>query len=159
MDIKPYTAPPIELVSNDTVFVVMLAISGLLIIAGIVLGFRATNPLWAPGLMVVGSCVGLVSIGLGAAASGQALRDYGQAHTDAYENYVSKLDESLSKEGFKIISGTPNLNPNSQSSMLLSYEGKSFDCTLFSPKDVNTSIVFSCGEAKLNLAQIKQEAK
>lgn len=159
MDIKPYTAPPIDLVSDATVFFVMLTVSGLLIIAGIALGFRPTNPILAPGLMMLGSCVGLVSIGVEAVTSGQALRDYGQAHTDAYENYVSKLDESLSNEGFKIISGTPNLNPNTQSSMLLSYEGKSFDCTLFSPKDVSTSIVFSCGEAKLNLTQIKQEAK
>lgn len=159
MDIKPYTAPPIDLAFNNTLFFVILATSALLFIVGMALLYKLKKSMWMPHLMMLGFCGFVVSLVVGAANHGQAYRDYGQAHTDAYENYVSKLDESLSKEGFQIISGTPNLHPNSQSSMLLSYEGKNFDCTLFSPKDVNTNIVFSCGEAKLNLTQIKQEVK
>lgn len=73
-----------------------------------------------------------------------------------YKNHVSELKDSLADDGFKIISGTPSLKPNTQSSMLLSYEKSNFDCTMFSPEDVSENIVFSCGEAKLNLSQIKE---
>lgn len=73
-----------------------------------------------------------------------------------YSKKISEFKESLADDGFKIVSGTPDLKPNTQSSMLLSYDGKNFDCALFSPEDVNENIVFSCGEAKLNLEEIKK---
>ena len=72
-----------------------------------------------------------------------------------YNDAVSELTNNLANDGFKIVSGTPDLHPNAQSSMLLSYDGKNFDCTMFSPKDSNTSVVFSCGEAKLTLSEVK----
>jgi hypothetical protein len=81
--------------------------------------------------------------------------DQHRKHVENYDNAIAELNKHLDDEGFKIISGTPDLNPNTQSTMLLSYEGKNFDCTLFSPEDVNTNIVFSCGEAKLTLTQVK----
>lgn len=73
-----------------------------------------------------------------------------------YKNAVSELKDSITKDGFKIISGTPELHPNTQSKMLLAYGSKNFDCTMFSPEDANTSVVFSCGESKLSLDQIKE---
>lgn len=96
---------------------------------------------------------------VGCAGIAAGYTDMHNKHLENYNNAVSDLKDNLADDGFKIVSGTPNLKPNTQSSMLLSYEGKNFDCTLFSPEDVSTSIVFSCGEAKLNLTQIKQEVK
>ncbi|MNR58360.1 hypothetical protein D3C85_1793380 [compost metagenome] len=77
-------------------------------------------------------------------------------HLEHYNDAISELEDSLSYDGFQIVSGSPSLRPNAQSSMLLSYEGSNFDCTMFSPKDVNNNIVFSCGEAKLSLDEIKK---
>lgn len=93
------------------------------------------------------------AFGTGGSASGMTDRQKKLASN--YNNAVSELKVHLADDGFKIISGTPDLHPNTQSSMLLSYEGKNFDCTMFSPEDVNTSIVFSCGEAKLTLTEVK----
>lgn len=105
--------------------------------------------------------VGLLSVILFSSLAGLSTASIEAQMQDRanYESYVTELKDNLSEDGFKIVSGTPSLYPNTQSSMLLAYEGKNFDCTLFAPEDVNTSIVFSCGEAKLNLSQIKQETK
>lgn len=73
----------------------------------------------------------------------------------SYKNYVTEAQKTLEADGFTIVSGTPQLKPNGQSDLLLEYKGKSFDCTLFSPKDVNKTVVFSCGEAKLSLEEVK----
>jgi hypothetical protein len=78
-------------------------------------------------------------------------------YEENYNNAVNELKTSLSNDGFKVVSGTPDLHPNTQSPMLLSYGSKNFDCTMFSPADVNANVVFSCGETKLTLTQIKQE--
>lgn len=94
-------------------------------------------------------------VGIQGVAGGYA--DMHNKHREHYNNAVSELKDNLANDGFKVVSGTPELHPNTQSSMLLSYEGKNFDCTMFSPEDINTNIVFSCGEAKLTLTEVKNK--
>lgn len=103
--------------------------------------------------MVFSLIIAFLILGMFGVFSG--VGDLRAKHRSNYENAVIELNNHLSDDGFKIVSGTPDLRPNTQSSMLLSYEGKSFDCTMFSPKDSNASVVFSCGEAKLTLSEVK----
>lgn len=99
-------------------------------------------------LVMVAFCFFMIGLVSGAG-------DQSKKNVENYNNAITELNNHLADDGFKIVSGTPDLHPNTQSSMLLSYEGKSFDCTMFSPKDSNTSVVFSCGEAKLTLSEVK----
>lgn len=149
MDIKPFIQPEINVwVDLGPTWIIMLGIGALVFVASfIIINKKGANVLTL-GLFMLGIFGLLMSAAFGAEAS----RD---ARVAAYESHVSVLKDNLADDGFKVISGTPNLKPNTQSSMLLSYEGKNFDCTLFTPEDVNTSVVFSCGEAKLNLEEIK----
>lgn len=78
--------------------------------------------------------------------------------TEHYKNSVSKLMDSLHADGFTLVSGTPDLHPNTQSSLLLSYGAKQFECTMLSPIDTNTNVVFSCGEKKLTLEEVKAKS-
>lgn len=153
MEIKPFIAPETSLWDgfNNGVIITVLIISGLAIITAIILDRRLKGnemfPVWAPMF------IGIVGIaGAIAAASGGSI----QIVNTAYKNHVSELQDSLTKDGFKILSGNPDLHTDAQSSILLSYGGNNFDCTVFSPKDVNTNVVFSCGETKLSLTQIKE---
>lgn len=75
------------------------------------------------------------------------------------DNYVAQFKEELKNEGFQFVTGSPQLSPNNISSMMLSYEGENFDCTLFTPENIDLNIIISCGETKLTLTQIKQETK
>lgn len=72
------------------------------------------------------------------------------------DNYVTQFKEELKKEGFQFVTGTPSLKPNSISSLMLSYEGENFDCTLYTPENIDLNIIISCGETKLTLAEVKQ---
>lgn len=151
MDIKPFNQPvPDYFASLEPVSVVFFVIAALFIVGIVVVVFFEN----LRG-MFLGLFIGAFISGVTGGACG--LVDVQKKQIENYNNTVSALKSSLVDDGFKIISGTPDLHPNAQSSMLLSYEGKNFDCTLFSPKDVNTSVVFSCGEAKLTLEQVKEK--
>lgn len=157
MDIKPYSLPPVEFMESLGTLSFVLIGSAVLALIGIipVMLFVERLDHKTVGVMFLITIAFFTSLGGLSHANVQAI----QQDRANYANYVTELKENLSEDGFEIISGTPDLHPNTQSSMLLSYEGKDFDCTLFSPENVNRSIVFSCGEAKLNLTQIKQETK
>jgi hypothetical protein len=151
LDIKPFSQPrPDFWASLEPFSVVFLGIAALLIVGIVIVAFFENWRGIAFPLSIAAFMFGLVGGACGAA-------DMQKKHIENYNNAVSELKGSLTDDGFKIISGKPDLKPNAQSSMLLSYKGNNFDCTMFSPEDVNTSIVFSCGEAKLTLAQVKDK--
>jgi hypothetical protein len=150
LDIKPYIAPGFNFWTDiHPVWLIIFGLTAIIFIGSFVLCFAKKSER-AAVVAFVTLVFAVISVPTVAATT---ISDF---RTAAYNSVLSELEDSLDRDGFKIISGTPNLKPNTQSSMLLSYEGKSFDCTMFSPKDVNTSIVFSCGEAKLNLEEIKR---
>lgn len=149
MDIKPFNQPvPDYLASLNPVSGIILVLAVLTLLGAIFCLIVDASFFSSMTLVMVAFCFFMIGLVSGAG-------DQHRKHVENYDNAIAELNKHLDDEGFKIISGTPDLNPNTQSTMLLSYEGKNFDCTLFSPEDVNTNIVFSCGEAKLTLTQVK----
>lgn len=153
MEIKPFI---ISFTFWDTLNGVNVAVF-ILGLLGTIIGANLAHKAERASLKLVYSNL-LVSIGFFAALGAMMSVLFGVFYLEkeAYTAHVAVFDENLAKEGFKVISGDPDLHLNTQSSMLLSYNDKSFDCTVFSPKDSNTNVVFSCGESKLSLAQIKE---
>lgn len=150
MDIKPFSQPfPEFWTSLEPFSVVFLGITAILIVVIAVVAFFDNLRVACFPLTLLAFVVGLSGMAAG-------YTDMHNEHLEHYNDAISELEDSLASDGFQTVSGTPTLQPNTQSSMLLSYEGKNFDCTLFSPKDVNANVVFSCGEAKLTLAQVKE---
>lgn len=78
------------------------------------------------------------------------------AKEKTYESNATKLVKNLSEDGFQVVSGTPDLHPDTKSLLVLSYEGENYDCTLYSPKHSNQRLWFSCGEDNRDLEQIKE---
>jgi hypothetical protein len=151
LDIKPFNQPvPDYWAGLEPVSAIILGLAVVALLGAIFCLIVDASSFSAMTLIMVAFCFFMIGIISGAG-------DQNRKHVENYDNAIAELQKHLADEGFSIVSGTPDLNPNTQSSMLLSYEGKNFDCTLFSPKDMNTNVVFSCGEAKLTLTQIKQE--
>lgn len=150
MDIKPFSQPiPDFWASLEFHSFAFMGITALCLVGIIVtIFFKKIRVMIAP-LTLLAFLFGLSTVALG-------YTDMQNKHLENYNDAISELEDSLSNDGFQIVSGSPSLRPNAQSSLLLSYEGKNFDCTMFSPKDVITNIVFSCGEAKLSLEEIKK---
>lgn len=150
LDIKPFSQPrPDYWSSLEPLSAIILVLAVLALLGAIFCLIVDVSSLTSTTLVMVAFCFFMIGMLSGA-------EDQHKKTVENYDNAIAELDNHLDDEGFKIISGTPDLNPNTQSSMLLSYKEKSFDCTMFSPKNVNTSVVFSCGEAKLTLAQVKE---
>lgn len=149
MDIKPFNQPMPDFWSSmEPWSFIIFGLAVVALLGAVFLLIVGSDPLSPVTLVMVAFCFSLIGLTTTSASMSQK-------HTDHYNTAVSELKGNLADDGFKIISGTPDLNPNKQSSMLLSYEGKNFDCTMFSPEDVNTNVVFSCGEAKLTLTEVK----
>lgn len=154
MDIKPFQELEINVWTDLGPLWIILAVIGIiLLVGGPVLSYfgKGRNDGWA----VAGFLLGMIVVMSATIAMNFSAA---QIKTEAYKAHLLQVKDGLEKDGFKIISGTLNLYPNTQSDMLLAYQGKNFDCTLFAPEDLSTNIVFSCGEAKLTLEQI-QESK
>lgn len=153
MDIKPFVPPELTMFSAVNGLIATGLILSVLAIIAVIFAevklkkTRAAD--WSPMVSLAAMLGIMLSAGFAADGTHQLVTDARKAHVATFEN-------SLASEGFKILSGSPDLNQNAQSSLLLSYNDKSFACDLFSPKDVNSTVVFSCGEAKLSLTQIKE---
>jgi hypothetical protein len=149
LDTKPFNQPlPDYWTSLEPVTAIILVLAVLAVLGAIFCLIVDTSSFVSMTLIMVAFCFSLMGLVSGAG-------DQHKKHVENYDNAIAELNNHLADEGFQIISGTPDLHPNTQSSMLLSYKEKSFDCTMFSPKDANTSVVFSCGEAKLTLTEVK----
>lgn len=157
MDIKPFNDIPTpspfsaDFWSSMDFGTIMLIIAGIVVMIGVSFLFVYFDSLdFSFVSLIVG--FGLVMWGMG--GHDVATRN---AYDEHYKNAVSELTKSLSDEGFNLVSGSPDLHPNTRSSLLLSYNEKLLDCTMFSPVDVNANIVFSCGDAKMTLTEIKEK--
>lgn len=71
-----------------------------------------------------------------------------------YEAYSESVSQEMQTQGFKIANGSLNLHPDTQSSLLIKYNGENYDCSAFSLKDVKEPVVFSCGPLKQSLSEL-----
>jgi hypothetical protein len=152
MDITPFNETfPDFWASMGSFSYILLGIAAIVLLIGVVSAFSDF-----PAVTMLALFVAVI---LGAVSLGSNMESIQKTYKDHYNNAVSELKTALSNDGFKLISGRPDLHPNTKSSMLLSYEDKLFDCIMYSPEDVNTNVVFTCGDTKLSLTEIKEGQK
>ena len=150
MDIKPFQNPDINWLTVSWPAWIILGIAVAMIVIGHTVFFKSEKKeygwFFLTGILVLFP----VAAGVHGAAVGDVQRT-------AYENKISELKTNLADEGFTILNGTPNLQPNTKSELVLQH-GKAFECILYTPADVTTNILFSCGETGLSLEEIKESA-
>lgn len=134
---------------TSPIIIALFVVALIAIIVALVRLMQGHREVWA----VVLFCGGWFLMAIGFAMQSGVTQE---AQEKDYDSRVTKLIERLSEDGFQVVSGTPNLTPETKSELTLSYEGQNYDCTFYYPKHNNQKLWFSCGENNLDLEQIKE---
>lgn len=111
--------------------------------------FEVAIPIFLFSLLATATC--FIMVLSGSSRDSEAAKQY--------EAYSESTSQEMRTQGFEIANGSLNLHPDTQSSLLIKYNGENYDCSAFSLKDVKEPVVFSCGPLKQSLSELAISSK